>query len=233
MSEQIPPQSTVGRTELQRTPYQSASGQPGSQMPPQQQGTQVPMGQPAFQQPQLFQSPQGAPQAQQTIPYAGQVSTPPQGGAVQSGQSSIAASAPVFAAGQQAVQSAPAQMASAAGYEQSFAPELQSLIASLDQLANVSEWAESRLVQQGHAAAARACEDLHESAETTRDFVLRESPFAASTADECGQILQGAIQELQSAPAPEAREVLSRAQQAAQQLEASRAYLPQAVGMTR
>jgi len=258
MSEQNLPQSQVGGTGIQQTPYQSTGGQAGFQPTsqqgiqpaPQQQGiqptsqqgiqptsqqvTQQPMGQPAVQQPQ----PSAGPQSSLTVegPLGTEVTSVPsvapstsQTGMVEASQPA-AAPAPAIPAGQQAAQPAPAPAASTAGYEESFGPELRSLIGSMNQLANVSEWAESRLTQQGYAAAARACEDVHESADQAKDFILRGSPFSASAVDEFGRVLLGAIQEFQGSAAPEAQEVLRHAQQTAQQLDASRAYLQPGAG---
>ena len=118
-------------------------------------------------------------------------------------------------------------------YEQSVPQELRAAVGGLDQLANVAEWAETRFAQQGNGDASRACEDVHDRAHTATDFILRGSPFAVSAARELQATIGGAMQELQRHQTPEAQEVLNRAQQANQLLEAAISRLDPAGSATQ
>jgi hypothetical protein len=109
-------------------------------------------------------------------------------------------------------------------YERTVTPELRAVVDSVDRLANVCEWAEARFAGQGRAGASRACEDIHDRAHETVDFILRGSPFAASAADELRTTIRGALQEIQQHATPEAQEIQQYAQQTDQLLESG---LPQ------
>ena len=96
-------------------------------------------------------------------------------------------------------------------YEQSVPREVRTAIEDMNHLDNVLGWAKTRLSERGNASAARACEDLHDSAQMTKQFMLRESPFASAAVRELQQTIQGTTQELQQSPGePEIQEVAER-----------------------
>ena len=243
-----------GPTQQQQNPGQQGAGQqPLTQQNPQrvEQQSQFGGAQQRTQQPPQSQSLQGSGQPQFTAPasagpYGSQSamlqSPTTYGPSVQSPVSEL--SAGDTAGTQLPAGSSPArpQWQSAEshqapiggnGYEQAIAQELRAAVDGLDQLANVAEWAETRFAQQGNADASRACEDIHDRAHTTADFILRGSPFAASAARELQETIGGAMQELQRHPTPESQDVRNRAQQANQLLDAAVSRLTPAGSATQ
>ncbi|WP_336023494.1 hypothetical protein [Halobellus salinisoli] len=155
-------------------------------------------------------------QTQQTLGQYGQ-STPGQGLSGQFEQSSQQPGASEWSptAGQQT-------MLLGSQYEQSVPQEVRAAIEDVNHLNNVLDWAKTRLTQRGNGSAARACEDVHDCAEMTKEFMLRDSPFASGAARELQRTIQGASRELQQhSNEPEIQEVLSRIQQTNGSIEQS------------
>ena len=235
MPPQNPPQSP-GEPNAQQTPYQSQpanlAGTPNqptqqsqlTQQPVQQQPTQQPgQQQPVQQQPGQQQPVQQlAEQPTQRSQFAQQPSV-----ATQGSEFGLLGQGPNAAAGQQlqfeGVQSTGTTRPQGANgaYKRAIAPELRVAIDAVDRLANVCEWAETRFAGRGEVGASRACEDVHDRAHETTDFILRGSPYAGSAATELRSTIRSAMQELQQQTTPEAQEVLQYAQQADQLLESA------------
>jgi hypothetical protein len=132
--------------------------------------------------------------------------------------------------GQQQAQQAPGQvqqMVPRSGrYEQAIPTEVRAAIGELDELANVSQWAQTRLIQRDNAGGCRACDDIHDSAMAAKEFMLRESPFAASFVEEAKRLIEMAAQELQQhAGEPEIQETRDQARQTADALQSSLQWL--------
>ena len=107
-------------------------------------------------------------------------------------------------------------------YEQSVPQEVRTAVEDLNHLNNVLGWAKTRLAQRGNGSAARACDDVHDCAQMTKHFMLRDSPFATGAVRELQQTINGASQELQQfGSEPEVQEVLSRIQQTNGSIEQS------------
>ena len=235
MPPQNPPQSP-GEPNAQQTPYQSQpanlAGTPNqptqqsqlTQQPVQQQPTQQPGQQQLGQQQPGQQQPvqQLTEQSTQRSQFAQQPSV-----ATQGSEFGLLGQGPNAAAGQQlqfqgAQSTGTTRPQGANGaYEQAIAPEIRVAIDAVDRLANVCEWAETRFAGRGDVGASRACEDVHDRAHETADFILRGSPYAGSAATELLSTIRSAMQELQRQTTPEAQEVLQYAQQADQLLESA------------
>lgn len=185
-------------TPMQQQPSATIQGQPSAAM--QTQPSEIPLAQP---QQTLGQYGQGL-QGQQGL--SGQFEPSTQ----QAGQPEWSASA-----GQQS-------MLVGGQYEQSVPQEVRAAVEDLNHLNNVLGWAQTRLAQRGNGSAARACEDVHDSATMTKHFMLRDSPFASGAVRELQQTLNGASQELQQhSDESEVQEILSRIQQTNGSIEQS------------
>ena len=221
-------QSQLTQQPVQQQPTQ----QPGQQQPTQQPVQQEPVQQPGQQQPvqqQLTQQPgqqqpvqQLADQPTQGSQFAQQPTVGTQGS-----EFGLLGQGPNADAGQQlqfeGAQSTGTtrQQGPNGAYKRAIAPELRVAIDAVDRLANVCEWAETRLAGRGEVGASRACEDVHDRAHETTDFILRGSPYAGSAATELRSTIRSAMQELQQQTTPESQEVLQYAQQADQLLESA------------
>lgn len=245
MPPQNPPQSP-GEPNAQQTPYQSqpatlagTPNQPTQQSQLTQQAGRQELGQqqagqqqPIQQQPSQQQPVQQQPSQQQPVQqlteqstqrsqFAQQPSVGTQGSEFGLlGQEPDAAGQQLQFQGAQSTGTTRPQGANGA-YEQAIAPELRVAIDAVDRLANVCEWAETRFAGRGEVGASRACEDVHDRAHETADFILRGSPYAGSAATELRSTIRSAMQELQRQTTPEAQEVLQYAQQADQLLESA------------
>ena len=223
-------QSQLTQQPGQQQPTQQPVQQPSQQQPVQQQPSQQ---QPVQQQPSRQQPVQQQPSRQQPVQQLTEQPTQLSQSAqqpslgTQGSEFGLLGQGPDAAAGQQlqfqGAQSAgttPPQGANGA-YKQAIAPELRVAIDAVDRLANVCEWAETRFAGRGDVGASRACEDVHDRAHETADFILRGSPYAGSAATELRSTIRSAMQELQRQTTPEAQEVLQYAQQADEMLESA------------
>lgn len=218
--QQQPTQQPGQQQPVQQQPGQQQAGQ---QQPVQQQPVQQELGQQPGQQPGQQQPVQQlAEQPTQRSQLAQQPSV-----ATQGSEFGLLGQGPNAAAGQQlqfeGVQSTGTTRPQGANgaYKRAIAPELRVAIDAVDRLANVCEWAETRFAGRGEVGASRACEDVHDRAHETTDFILRGSPYAGSAATELLSTIRSAMQELQRQTTPEAQEVLQYAQQADEMLESA------------
>lgn len=99
-------------------------------------------------------------------------------------------------------------------FEQQLPQEALKAVQDLDRLANVTEWAKTKVAERGMTRAVRICDDIEDLAHLEKKLIIRQSPFAQPIGQAVVQTIQQNLQELQAhSSEPAIQEMVQQVQQ--------------------